>query len=164
MKNFIRAAGVLVVILTLAGCAPERSSYYGRQHMRHGPADTTAQVTKADVIKMSQAKIGDGVIINMIKSTGSEYNLRSQDVVELADSGVSDSVINAMIATTNPNEKVEHGHTYYVYPDWYWYGYDPFWDPWYGSFYFGIGPRFYRPYFGFYGHGGFARGGFRGRR
>ncbi len=165
MKNFIRAAGALVVILALAGCAPERSSYYGRQHLRHGAADSTAQVTKADVIKMYQAKLGDGVIINMINSTGSRYDLRSQDVVELADSGVSDSVINAMIATTNPNEKVEHGHPYYAYPDWYWYAYDPFWDPWYGSFYIGFGPRyFYRPYFGFYGHGGFVRGGFRGRR
>ncbi len=162
MKSVIRAAGIMVVILTLAGCAPERSSYYGR-HQHRGPADSTAQVTKADVIKMSQAKLGDGVIINMIKSSGSQYELRSQDVVELADSGVSDSVINAMIATTNPNEKVDHGHPYYVYP--YWYAYDPFWDPWYGSFYFGFGPGYYyRPYYGFYGHGGFVRGGFRGRR
>lgn len=159
MKSIIRAAGVLVVILTLAGCASERSSYYGQQHRRHGAVDSTALMSKADVIKMSQAKLGDGVIINMIKSTRSQFDLRSQDVVELADSGVSDSVINAMIATTNPHEKVEHGHPYYAYPDWYWYAYDPFWDPWYGSFYFGIGPRFYRPYVGFY-----ARGGFRGHR
>ncbi len=155
MKQMFIAAGALAVILTLAGCATGRSTYYGRERSRAAAVDTTALLTKADIIRMSQAKLGDGVIINMINASGSYFNLRSNDVVELADSGVTDSVINAMIKTTQPEAEVNHGHVYYVYPGWYPYGYDPFWDPWYGSVYFGFGPRFYRPYFGFRAYGGF---------
>ncbi len=158
MKRIFIAASVLAIALILAGCATGRSTYYGRH--RFAPADSTARMTKADVIRLSQAKLGDGVIINMIKSSGSYFTLRSNDVVELADSGVSDTVINAMITTTEPSGEGNHAHAYYVYPSWYaGYWYDPFWDPWYPSFYAGFGARFYRPFHGFY-----ARGGFRGRR
>ncbi len=147
MKWSIVVTAALVVVLTLAGCASGRSTYYGRRHA----ADTTAQLTKADIIKMTHAQIGDGVIINMIKTSGSQFDLRSNDVVALADSGVSDSVINAMIDTMKQPEEVKHARAYYAYPPyWYGYWYDPFWDPWYGSFYFGFGPRFYRPHYGFY--------------
>ena len=153
MKRIILATGALAVILTLAGCATERSTYYGGQHVRVPAVDTTALLTKADVIRMSQAKLGDGVIINMINASGSYFDLRSGDVVELADSGVSDSVINAMIATTQPSNHVEHAQAYYGYPPLYAYWYDPFWDPWYTAFYYGFRPRFYGPRYTFYAHG-----------
>jgi hypothetical protein len=153
MKKIVLAAGVLALLLGLDGCTGERSAYYGPRHAR--AVDSLALLSKADVIKMSQAKIGDGVIIGMINKSGSHFNLRPDDVVELADSGVTDTVISAMLQTTEPSAEAKHGHAYYVYPPFWGYGYfyDPFWDPWYPSFYAGVGPRYYRPFFGHYAHG-----------
>ena len=151
MKRFMNAGVVLAFLLLLAGCVTEHYASHARR--RATPADSLAMLTKADVIRMSQAKLGDGVIINMINRSGSQFDLRTNDVVELADSGVSDSVINAMIKTAEPSKEAgQQAHGYYVYPPW--YVYDPFWDPWYPSFYLGFGPRYYyRPFYGFYAHG-----------
>jgi hypothetical protein len=153
MKRVVLAAGVLAFLLALAGCTAERSAYYGPRHAR--AVDSLALLTKADVIKMSQARIGDGVIISMINKSGSRFDLRPDDVVELADSGVTDTVISAMLKTAEPQGEGKQEHAYYVYPPWWGYGYfyDPFWDPWYPSFYLSFGPRYYRPFFGSYAHG-----------
>ena len=153
MKKVVFAAIPLAVLLFLGGCATERSAYYGPRHARG--VDTLALLTKADVIKMSQAKIGDAVIINMINKSGSRFNLRPDDVVELADSGVTDTVLSAMLQTTEPSGEVRNGREYYVYPPYWGYGYfyDPFWDPWYPSLYVGLGPRYYRPFYGYHAYG-----------
>jgi hypothetical protein len=163
MKKGVVAASVLVLVLFLAGCAADRSSYYGRHRPR--PVDSLALMTKGDVVRLSQSKVGDGVIINMIKSSGSTFVLRTPDVVALADSGVSDSVITAMLRTTEEPSTKTLTRRYEWYPTWYggvWY---PFWGSWYSSLYYndywpGYYTRpFYRGHYGGYYGGGPRMGG-----
>jgi hypothetical protein len=50
-----------------------------------------------DVVKLSRAQIGDDVILNYIRNTGTIYNLAPADIVYLRNTGVSDRVLNAML-------------------------------------------------------------------
>jgi hypothetical protein len=50
-----------------------------------------------DVLKLSQAQVGEDIIVNYVKSSGTIYSLSPADIVYLKNSGVSDRVINAMI-------------------------------------------------------------------
>jgi hypothetical protein len=50
-----------------------------------------------DVLKLSRAQIGDDIIVNYVKNSGTIYNLTSSDIVYLKSAGVSERVINTMI-------------------------------------------------------------------
>jgi len=50
-----------------------------------------------DVLKLSQAKISDDIIINYIHNSGTVYNLQPNDIVYLRNQGVSDQVLNVMV-------------------------------------------------------------------
>jgi hypothetical protein len=161
MKRLVFAAGAMIAVLMLAGCATERSAYYGRHHP--APPDSLAFMTTGDIIKLSKSRVGDGVIIDMIHSSGSRFVLHTDDVVALADSGVSDSVITAMLRTGNDRGDQRTVRRYAAYPTWYagvWY---PFWGPWYSSMYYDYWPGYYRrPYYSGFVGGGPRPGGNRG--
>lgn len=50
-----------------------------------------------DVLKLSQAKISDDIIINYIHNSGTVYSLQPNDIVYLRNQGVSDQVLNVMV-------------------------------------------------------------------
>ena len=50
-----------------------------------------------DVLKLSRAQVGDEIILNYIRNSGTIYTLGPQEIVYLRNQGVSDRVINAMI-------------------------------------------------------------------
>jgi hypothetical protein len=50
-----------------------------------------------DVLKLSRAQIGDEIILNYVKNSGTIYNLGANDIVYLKTAGVSDKVISAML-------------------------------------------------------------------
>lgn len=54
-----------------------------------------------DVVSMSQAGVSDPVIISQIRTTGSAYNLSSNDTIFLKQQGVTDGVLTEMLATAN---------------------------------------------------------------
>ena len=58
-----------------------------------------------EVVKLTQAKMGDDVIRNYIISTGRTYRLSADDIIYLNSQGVSSGVIGALQATAaaNPN-------------------------------------------------------------
>ncbi len=58
-----------------------------------------------EVVKLSQAKMGDDVIKNYISSTGKAYRLSADDIIYLNSQGVSPGVISTLQATAanNPN-------------------------------------------------------------
>jgi hypothetical protein len=58
-----------------------------------------------EVVKLTQAKMGDDVIKNYINSTGRTYRLSADDIIYLNSQGVSSGVISALQATAaaNPN-------------------------------------------------------------
>jgi len=50
-----------------------------------------------DVLKLSHSQVGDDIVVNYIRNTGTIYALSPQDIVYLRNQGVSDRVIEAMI-------------------------------------------------------------------
>ena len=141
MKGMIFAVCVLACLLVGSGCMT--GGYTTTDRAVGTEADSLA-LTKHDIIAMSHAKVGDDVIIKMIRNTDSYFQLKSRDVVELADSGVSDKVIEAMIRTSEAPE--EHATRYYYAPSYYpysWWGAYPYYYPW--SLGFSVG--YYYPYY-----------------
>lgn len=51
----------------------------------------------SDVVQLSQAKVGDGTIINYIRNSGNNYGLNAAQIIYLRHQGVSSAVINAML-------------------------------------------------------------------
>jgi len=157
---------VLVIGLAAAGCAPEYSSYRYREH--RPVRDSSMLMTKQDVIALSKAKIGDQVIVDMLRRSGSTFVLRTPDVIELADSGVSDTVISAMMKGDElwggggPPPRAYAWYPPYYY-DSYWWSTYPWWSPWYLSGWYGYWGGFYRPYYSYRGHAPYYGGGVRYR-
>jgi hypothetical protein len=50
-----------------------------------------------EVLQLSQAKVGDSVIINYIQNSGNNYGLDAAQIIYLRQQGVSDAVINTML-------------------------------------------------------------------
>jgi hypothetical protein len=50
-----------------------------------------------DVLKLSQAKISDEIIVNYIHNAATVYNLQPNDIVYLRNQGVSDQVLTTMV-------------------------------------------------------------------
>ena len=141
MKSIAIPAVVLAVFLTIAGCTSQRYAQY-----RHGRAasDTLAMMKKQDVISLTKAGVSDSLIITMLATSHSWFQLSTQDVLDLKTAGVSEKVINAMLVSNelpaDGDRYVENGN--YYYPPYYWYdGYYPYW--YYPSLYFGY--SYYRP-------------------
>ena len=115
------------MFLTIAGCTSQRYAQY-----RHGCAasDTLAMMKKQDVISLTKAGVSDSLIITMLATSHSWFQLNTQDVLDLKTAGVSEKVINAMLVSNDlpadGDRHVENGN--YYYPPYYWYdGYYPYW-------------------------------------
>lgn len=57
----------------------------------------------SDVLKLSQAKVGDSTIINYIHNSGNNYGLNAAQIIYLRQQGVSDAVLNAMLNQRSQN-------------------------------------------------------------
>jgi hypothetical protein len=160
MKYSLILAGVVMTLVS-TGCM---SGYYAHRERRQMIAEDTVAtqpVTVDDVIAMTKDNVGDDVILAQIKATRTYYHLTSNDIRDLKKSGVSDRVISAMIKTADEpgaaNEKVSYAR----YPDYFWYPYPSFYDPWYSPVY--LGYSFRSGYYGGYRFGG-GHSLFHGRR
>jgi hypothetical protein len=159
MKYSVILAGLVISLLS-TGCM---SGYYAHRERRQVvEADSTMPppMTVDDVIALARDSVGDDVILAQMKATHSYFRLTNNDIRDLKKSGVSDQVINAMIKTADQAKASASRAVYYAYPDYYWYPYPNFYNPWYSSAYIGFSYR------GGYGGGprmGMGHG-FRGRR
>lgn len=61
-------------------------------------AQAARQMSVQEVIQLSQRQTPDAIIINQINTTGSVFNLRSEDLMDMQQQGVSPQVIAAMQA------------------------------------------------------------------
>lgn len=139
MQRFGVVALVLACTVAAMGCGPYRYTRYERD--RTARADTIKPMTKEDIIALSNAKVGDDVIIRQIEVSDSYFELGAKDIIDLANAGVSEKVIDAMIKTGETAARQERDSYYYVgYPYWY-----P-WYPWYPTFAFSIGYWTHRPF------------------
>jgi uncharacterized protein YcfJ len=73
-----------------------------RVEQRAQAAWAARQMTVTNVVEMAQSHVSDDIIINQIHSTGSAFQLSSQDVIYLRQQGVSERVIGAMQASRGP--------------------------------------------------------------
>ena len=99
---------------------------------------SAATLTSEDVIKMTQARLGDDVIIQTIKTTGSQFYLTPQEIKRLKARGVSSRVVavmqNASYKSTgdvngssyqSASTNVVRGTYYYPRPPYDYYYYPP---------------------------------------
>ncbi len=56
-----------------------------------------------EVVKLSQAHMGDDVIVNYIRNSGKSYKLSADDLIYLNSQGVSQGVISALQTATSPS-------------------------------------------------------------
>jgi hypothetical protein len=65
-----------------------------------GPAASgSAAATIQDLVKLKAAGLGDDILIALIESDGSVFNLKADDVIALRKQGLSEKVIIVMLAT-----------------------------------------------------------------
>jgi osmotically inducible lipoprotein OsmB len=68
----------------------------------------------ADIVTLTQQHLGDEVIINQIRASGTIYYLRAEDIVWLRQNGVSEAVIMEMQATaTRYPRRIYSAQPYY---------------------------------------------------
>jgi len=69
---------------------------------RASAAIAAQQMSINSVVEMAQSRVSDDIIINQIHTTGSAFQLSSQDVIYLRQQGVSERVIGAMQGARAP--------------------------------------------------------------
>jgi hypothetical protein len=66
---------------------------------RAQPTPATQSPQVQEIVKLTQAKMSDDVIISYIKNANTPYNLSADDILYLNGQGVSQPVISALLAT-----------------------------------------------------------------
>jgi hypothetical protein len=54
------------------------------------------------IVQLTQAQVGDGMIVAYIRNSGNSYGLDAGQIIYLRQQGVSDTVINAMLSQPKP--------------------------------------------------------------
>ena len=94
-------------------------------------------VTTVKILELSKAGSPPAEIIRQIDSSNTVYHMTSDDVVDLRREGVAPEVIDHMMQTERRHAERRARH--YRGPDYY---YAPWFSPWHGPYYPGIGIGF----------------------
>jgi len=154
MKRLIPVFSTLLLLITAAPA-------FAFDHGDVAPATLTAHSSRRpmiidDVIRMSQAGVGDEAVIAYVQKYRDRFDINADDVIALNDAHVSRDVIKTMVNESSARKSdrsydapVQRVYTGVYYDPWFYpYSYyDPFW---YGprvGLSFRFGPR--------YGGGGF---------
>jgi hypothetical protein len=140
MKRGVVWSLLILVAISVSGCATYKYADGGRN--RGTDVDSLRVMSKADVIALSTAGIGNDVIIGQIEATGSTFELTTRDILDLAGAGVSDTVISTMVR----NDRTSGRAIGLTSSPYYWYMGYPFWYPWYSPFYSRLSFGFYGSY------------------
>jgi len=85
-------SGLAIVVI---GCLCWNGGTAGRA--QSAPANQSPQLQ--EVVKLTQAKMSDDVILQYVKNSGASYNLSADDILYLNSQGVSQAVISALLAS-----------------------------------------------------------------
>ena len=69
-----------------------------------GPAAAAGAATIQDLVKLKAAGLSDDILIALIESDGSVFQLKADDVISLKKQGLSEKVIMAMLVTTSSGQ------------------------------------------------------------
>jgi hypothetical protein len=103
--------GVGAVAGGLAGNGVERAEK--RQEAQAAALAQQRALQLTDVVTLTQQHVGDEVIINQIRTSGSIYNLSANDILWLRQNGVHEPVIMEMQATAARYPRVYSPQPYY---------------------------------------------------
>ncbi|MBC7795755.1 MAG: hypothetical protein H7Z37_02655 [Pyrinomonadaceae bacterium] len=66
----------------------------------------TETLTNAEIITLSNAKIGKAVLLLKIKTSNTNFDVTAKEIIKLKTADVDDDVILAMLAASNDSEKL----------------------------------------------------------
>ena len=87
----------LKVLSALAALVIGCLCWNGGTLSRAQSAPATQSPQLQEIVKLSQAKMGDDVILAYIKNSGAAYNLSADDILYLNSQGVSQPVVSALL-------------------------------------------------------------------
>ena len=90
-----------------AGDSIDQRNYYNQQYNAAVAQQQARAVTMSDVVSMTHAGLGDGVIINHIQTHGMAHHVSASDLIVLKQQGVSDHVLSAMQSVSQPRPIVQ---------------------------------------------------------
>lgn len=96
MKNTISQV-IKRKVFTSAVCAAVALSLIGSANFAPAQSAPTLPPGVQDVVKMSQAGLGEDVIMAQVKNTGATYQLNADQIIYLSKSGVSQNIIKTLI-------------------------------------------------------------------
>ena len=76
-----------------------------------GPAASAGAATIQDLVKLKAAGLSDDILIALIESDGSVFQLKADDVISLRKQGLSERVIMAMLVTATKRPAIAAGHS-----------------------------------------------------
>lgn len=76
--------------------AREDRRAWAQAHSNAQAAQAARQMSINEVVQLSQQRMPDQMIVNQMNTTGSSFDLRSDDLIYLRQQGVSDHVITQM--------------------------------------------------------------------
>jgi hypothetical protein len=91
---------VLLFCCTAIAQQGENQTQYPTQINLGRAAPTQTNMTVNDIIKLSQAKLSDDVILQQLSKKGQRFDLSTEQLIQLKNAGVSDRVIQVMMDPT----------------------------------------------------------------
>jgi hypothetical protein len=79
-------------------------------------AQAARQMSLNDVVQMSQQKVPDQIIVNQMNTSGSWFDLKTDDILNLRQQGVSDYIVSQMQVRRGPTAVMVPRRVVYVDP------------------------------------------------
>jgi hypothetical protein len=142
MRRIINLAAVLFLVLAVPALALDKSN-------EARDRDRDRRTVVDEVIRMSQAGVGDEEVIAFIKRSRDNYVISADEIIAMAEAKVSRDVMKAVIneaadrRDVRPEQRRVYVAPYGYYDPWY----RPYWsggwyDPWFYGPRFSVGVRF----------------------
>ena len=78
-------------------------------------AQAARQMSLTDIVQLTQQKVPDTIIVNQMNTSGSWFDLRTDDILYLRQQGVSDYIVSQMQVRRTPTAVIVQPRPRYVY-------------------------------------------------
>jgi hypothetical protein len=91
------AGNVVAQDATASATAPTSTTASPAQPVAVSQSTPPLSYGVSEILRLSQAKVGDSVIVNYVQNSGKNYGLNADQIIYLRQQGVSDAVVNTML-------------------------------------------------------------------
>lgn len=102
ISRSVRSLGIGIALFTLLAVCAQGQTHSKTTAMPEKTAAASG-LSADDVIKMSKAGLGDGIIVQQIRKNGQAFDLTPDQLIQLKLAAVSDRVIAAMMDPSKPD-------------------------------------------------------------